>query len=76
MLSSVRSITVVKTGQKVSFCIICDYIFIGQNYNENTKIFNLMSLFANPYLDWGQTLLPDRSILIRQNLMENATYQI
>ena len=43
------------------------YICICQNYMENTAIVNLGSF-------WGQTVLPDRSILIEQKLMENATF--
>ena len=63
-----------KITQKVAFNIASEasyvYILSRQKLIKNAKNGPFLASFWNP-LAWGQTVLPDRSILIRQKLVEN-----
>ena len=63
----------VKIVKKVSFDIASEasyvYILSGQKLTKNAK--NDPAIFLKPEV-YGQTVLPDRSILIGQKLVENA----
>ena len=67
-----------KIAQKVAFNIAIEasyvYFFSEQKLIKSAK----NSLFGEDLKNWrgGQTLLPDRSILIRQKLVENPKIQI
>ena len=63
-----------KLHKKVSFKIASDasyvYILSGQKFIKNAKK-SIFAIFLKTKV-YGQTVLPDRSILIRQKLMKNA----
>ena len=67
-----------KITEKVSFKTASEasyvYIFSGQKFIKNAKIWSILASFWKPEA-CGQTVLPDRSILIGQNLVENATIE-
>ena len=58
--------------EKVSFNI-ASYVYIlsGQKLIKNAKKWSSLASFCNPKA-CGQTVLPDRSVLIGQKLVENA----
>ena len=64
-----------KITEKVSFNIASEasyvYIFSGQKSIKNTKNGPFWRVFRKPEA-CGQTVLPDRSVLIGQKLVENA----
>ena len=64
-----------KNKEKVSFNIASEasyvYILSGQKLIKNAKNDHFGEFFRKPKA-WGQTVLPDRSILKGQTLMENA----
>ena len=63
-----------KIAQKVAFNIVSEasyvYILSEQKFIKMLKMFNLASFRKREVC--GQTVLPDKSILIRQKLVENA----
>ena len=54
-----------------------DYVYIlnGQKLIKNAKKWSILANFWKPKA-CGQTVLPDRSILIGQKLVENAKIQM
>ena len=64
-----------KITQKVSFNIASEasyvYILSGQKFIKNAEKGQFLRVFDKPEV-CGQTVLPDRSILIGQKLTENA----
>ena len=64
-----------KIIEKVSFLIVSevsyDYILSGQKFIKNAKNSQFWRVFGNIEAS-GQTVLPDRSIFIRQKLVKNA----
>ena len=67
-----------KITEKVSFNIGGEasyvYILSGQKLIKNAKKWSILANFWKPESS-GQTVLPDRSILIGQKLVENAKIQ-
>ena len=51
------------------------YILSGQKLIKNAKNFPFWGVFRKPEA-CGQTVLPDRSVLIGQKLVENAKIQM
>ena len=51
------------------------YILSGQKFIKNAKIYSILASFWKPEA-CGQTVLPDRSLLIGQKLVENAKIQM
>ena len=73
--------TCLKITEKVSFNIASEasyvYILSGQKLIENAKngpFRNISASFCKPDA-WGQTVLPDRSVLIGQKMVENAKFE-
>ena len=68
-----------KITEKVSFNIAREatfkYILSGQKLIKNAKNGPFWRVFAKPEA-CGQTVLPDRSVLIGQKLVENAKIQM
>ena len=64
-----------KITEKVSFNIASEasyvYVFSEQKLINNAKNGSFWRVFWKPE-DCGQTVLPDRSVLIGQKLVENA----
>ena len=64
-----------KITEKVSFNIASeasyDYILSGQKLIKNAKNWSILASFWKPEA-CGQTVLPDRSILIGQKIVENV----
>ena len=67
-----------KITEKVSFNIVSEvsyvYILSGQKLIKNAKKRSILASFWKPEA-CGQTVLPDRSILMGQKLVENAEIQ-
>ena len=67
-----------KITEKVSFNIASEasyvYILSGQKFIKNAKKWSILASFWKPEAR-SQTVLPDRSVLIGQKLMENAKIQ-
>ena len=67
-----------KITEKVSFKIASEasygYILSGQKFIKNAKNYKFGEFFKKREA-CGQTLLPDRSVLIGQKLVENAKIQ-
>ena len=67
-----------KITEKVSFNIVSEsnyvYILSGQKFIKNAKKCSFWRVFENLKLG-GQTVLPDRSVLIGQKLVEKAKIQ-
>ena len=70
-----ESLQCLKIAQKVSFNIASEasyvYILSGQKFIKNAKKWSILTSFWKPLSD-GQTVLPDRSLLIGQKSVENA----
>ena len=68
-----------KITEKVSFNIASEasyaYILSGQKLIKNAKNGQFWRVFDKPEA-CGQTVLPDRSILIGQKMVENAKIQM
>ena len=64
-----------KITEKVSFNIASEasyvYILSGQKLIKNAKKWSILASFWKPEA-CGQTVLPDRSVLVGQKLVENA----
>ena len=62
-----------KITEKVSFNIASEanYVLTRQKFSKNAKNWSILASFWKPEA-CGQTVLPDRSILIGQKLVENA----
>ena len=67
-----------KITEKVLFNIASEasyvYILSGQKLIKNAKKWSILASFWKPEA-CGQTVLPDRSVLLRQKLVENAKIQ-
>ena len=67
-----------KITEKVSFNIASEasysYILSGQKFIKNAKKCSILASFWKPEA-CGQTVLPDRSVLIGQKLVENGKIQ-
>ena len=61
--------------ENVSFNIASEasyvYVLSGQKLMENDKKWSILASFWKPEA-FGQTVLPDRSVLIGQKMVENA----
>ena len=75
----VHIVTVFENPRKVSFDIASEasyvYILSGQKLIKNAKNGPFWRVFKKPEA-CGQTVLPDRSVLIGQTLVENAKIQM
>ena len=56
------------------WAILYVYILSGQKFIENGKKWSILASFWKPKA-CGQTVLPDRLVLISQKLVENAKIQ-
>ena len=67
-----------KITEKVSFNIVSEasyvYILSGQKFIQNAENRSILASFWQPEA-CGQTVLPDRSVLIGQKMVENAKIQ-
>ena len=76
---SCSSTRCLKITEKVSFNITSEasyvYILNGQKLIKNAKKWSILASFWKPEA-YGQTVLPDRSVLIGQKLVENAKIQM
>ena len=68
-----------KITEKVSFNIASEASYVynlsGQKLIKNPKKWYFLASFWQPEA-CGQTVLPDRSVLVRQKLVENAKFQM